>query len=209
MSKLQDIMLVLKENQRLLQRQEQELSALKNSLAEHSRRQESMERQLKMYATSGVQPKRYNGSEATESARLFISDFESFSRYLHPADEAAILRLFPVFLAGRAKIWYEQHKVGSLPGWAAQREAFLNRFRPSLQTELNALPQRKQQRMPDYIKACSEKIFSLAITDEESKIQMFLEGLLPAYKDFVMETQPTTLEEAERHALRAERNLST
>ena len=208
MSKLEDIMVILKQNQRLLQQQEKEITELKQTISDQSEKQGSMERQLALLSTSGLHPKRYSGS-VTENARLFVSDFESFSNYIHPNNEHAMMRLFPVLLSGRAKIWFEQHKVGGLSSWRSQREAFLTRFKPSLQTELDALPQRKQQTMGDYIKACEEKIFSLSITDEESKIQSFVEGLLPCYRDSVLESQPSTLEEAEQQALRAERGLRT
>ena len=170
-----------------------------------------MEKQSHGSQHLGVKLPTFHGKEK-EDVNQFLLKFRQVADF-HKWDVGQLTPALPVSLEGQASIWFNSLPASKKDSFHAIEHELKEKFNPAAtQWRLRqTLGQRKQgttERISDYAAEIRQQCSRLDLPKADW-VHVFLNGLLPAIKDFCVLQQPKTFEEAENLAMLKESVLDS
>jgi hypothetical protein len=143
--------------------------------------------------------------DGSSDARTWIARYERYCTRAKFNDDMK-LQEFHTGLKGNASLWFET-EAESIDNYAALKAEFLKRFASEDEHHIPRVQQYEEETADDYYSRYLNKIRHCRL-DDGYKVHLFVDGLKSDLKPLVFMSEPKTLNEARRTAIRAEQARS-
>lgn len=159
--------------------------------------------------STALMPKPFAG-DPTADATQFIDRFNQYCAYagIEGKEGKDKLKLIPLLLEGRAASWYKGLEDATCKSWTTFSETFSAKYGPKAmgflkETALLSRTQRENESVDSYTNDMLARL-NLTGTEEPARWKAYVQGLRPSIKQYVLDKDPTSIDQAETLARKAE-----
>ena len=168
--------------------------------------QDQVDRQSRTKTVSHLLPAKFTGSYLDDVVQ-FIDKIDLYATFAKLDDDGKN-QILPLLLDGRALIWYKSLANTQKDTWEHVKASLTDHYGPTAKgfIQESALLDRSQAESESVEKYTTDMVSRLSLTGtkEPERWKAFVRGLKPAYKSYVLDKEPKSLDDAEKYARKAE-----